>query len=46
MSGRQDIVGTHHEHPRLNLAFYGKRQMYGHLITVEVCVKGGTDERM
>ena len=46
VSGRQDVVGRHHEHARLDLRFDRQRHVHGHLVTVEVGVERDADERM
>ena len=44
VGGRKDVVGGHHEHPRLGLGLYGQRDVHGHLVPVKVRVVGGADE--
>ena len=46
VGGRQDVVGAHHEHAAFDLRFHGERDVYGHLVAVEVRVVGGADERV
>ena len=46
VGGMQDVVGRHHQHPRLELRFERQRHVHGHLVAVEVGVEGGADERM
>ena len=43
---RENVVGAHHEHAAFDLRFYGQGNVHGHLVTVEVRVIGGADERM
>ena len=40
----KDVVGAHHQNPRLHLAFDRQREVDCHLVAVEVGVKGGTDQ--
>ncbi len=42
----QDVVGRHHQHPRLELGFERQRHVHGHLVAVEVGVEGGAHQRM
>ena len=42
----EDVVGRHHQDAGLELGFQRQRHMDRHLITVEVGVEGGTDQRM
>jgi hypothetical protein len=44
--GREDVVGGHHEHPRLHLGLEGERDVNRHLVSVEVCVESGAHERV
>ena len=44
--GRQDVVGRHHQHARLELGFQRQRHVDRHLVAVEVGVEGGADQRM
>ena len=46
VSGRKNVVGAHEEHAAFDLRFHGKRDMHGHLVTVEVSVVRGADEGM
>ena len=46
VGGREDVVGAHHEHAAFDLRFHGKRDVHGHLVTVEVGVEGRANERM
>ena len=46
VGGMQDVVGRHHQHPRLELRFERQRHVHSHLIAVEVGVESRTDERM
>ena len=46
VGGRQDVVRRHHQCARFELRFDGQRHVHGHLVTVEVSVERGTDERM
>ena len=43
---RQDVVGRHHQHARLELGFQRQRHVDRHLVAVEVGVEGGADQRM
>src|SRR5690606_21187631 len=43
---RQDVVGRHHQRARFELGFQGQRHVNGHLVTVEVGVVRGTDQRV
>src|SRR5271154_3463888 len=45
-SGRQDVVGRHHERARLDLRFDRQRHVHRHLVTVEVGVVRDAYERM
>jgi hypothetical protein len=42
----QDVVGRQHQDPRLGLRLGGQRDVHGHLVTVEVRVERGADERV
>ena len=42
----QDVVGRHHQHPRLELRLGRERHVHRHLVAVEVGVEGGADQRM
>ena len=42
----EDVVGRHHQHPRLELRLKRERHVYGHLVTVEVGIEGGADQGM
>ncbi len=44
--GRQDVVRRHHERARFELRFERQRNVYGHLVAIEVRVERGADERM
>ena len=44
--GREDVVGRQHQLAALHLGLDRKRHVDGHLVTVEVRVVGGTDERV
>src|SRR5208283_2686798 len=46
ISRGKNIVGGHHEHPRLRLCFYGKRDVHSHLVPVKVGVVRGTNKRV
>ena len=48
LAGRrgQDVVAREHQHPRLGLRLGGQRQVDRHLVTVEVGVERGTDQRV
>ena len=46
LAGRQDVVGRHHQHARLELRLQRQRHVHGHLVAVEVGVEGGADQRM
>ena len=46
MRGRQNVAGAEHEHGRFHLGFRRKRNVHGHLVSVEVRVEGGADERV
>ena len=41
---RKNMVGGKHKYTRLGLGFGGKRQMYRHLIAVEVCIVRSTSQ--
>ena len=43
---RQDVVGRHHQRARFQLRFERQRHVHGHLVTVEVGVERGADQRM
>src|SRR3546814_1452849 len=43
---RQDVVGRHHQRARFELGFQRERHVDGHLVTVEVGVERGADQRM
>ena len=45
-SGREDVVRRKHQLAALQLSFHRKRDVDGHLVTVEVRVVSGTNERM
>ena len=40
----EDVVGGHHQHPRLELSFQGKRHVDRHLVAVEVGIERGADQ--
>jgi hypothetical protein len=42
----EDVVGRHHEDPRLHLRLDGERNVDRHLVPVEVGVEGEADQRM
>ena len=42
----EDVVGGHHQHPRLHLSLDGERDVDGHLVAVEVGVERGADQRV
>ncbi len=42
----QDVVGRHHEHAGLELAFQRQRHVHGHLVAVKIGVEGRADQRM
>ena len=44
--GREDVIRRHHQELALHDGFQGKRDVDGHLVTVEVRVVSGTDERV
>ncbi|CRR36469.1 hypothetical protein PAERUG_P54_1_London_24_VIM_2_04_13_02269 [Pseudomonas aeruginosa] len=46
VGGRQDVVGGHHQRARFQLGLEGQRNVDGHLVTVEVGVVRGTDQRV
>ena len=46
MSRRQDVVGRHHERPRLDLRLDREGHVHGHLVAVEVGVVRRAHERM
>src|SRR5262249_12337067 len=46
MRRREDVVGGHHERPRLDLRLDRERHVHRHLVAVEVGVVRGTHERM
>src|SRR5690606_35676361 len=43
---REDVVGRHHQRARFELGFQGQRHVNGHLVTVEVGVVRGADQRV
>ena len=43
---RQDVVGRHHQRARFQLRLERQRHVHGHLVTVEVGVERGADQRM
>ena len=42
--GEEDVVGGHHEAAGFQLGFERQRHVHGHLVTVEVSVKGRADQ--
>ena len=46
VGGRQDVVGRHHQRARFELGFQRQRHVNGHLVTVEVGVVRGADQRV
>ena len=46
VGGRQDVVGRHHQDARFQLRFDRQRHVNGHLVTVEVGVERGADQRV
>src|SRR5690606_19948801 len=46
VGGAEDVVGRHHQHARFQLRLKAQRDVYGHLVTVEVGVEGGADQRV
>src|SRR3990167_292746 len=44
--GFKQVRGGNHERTGFRLGLIGERNVHGHLITIEVRVEGGTDERM
>ena len=46
MSRMKQILIGHHEQPRFRLSFKGERNMYRHLIAVEVSIESRTNQRM
>ena len=46
MRRRKDIVRRHHQYARFDLSFERERYVNGHLVTVEVGIEGGTNQRM
>ena len=43
---REDVVRRQHQHAGFHLRFDGQRDVHGHLVTVEVRVVGGANERV
>ena len=43
---REDVVGGHHQHARLDLRLDRQRHVHRHLVAVEVRVVGDADQRM
>ena len=39
----EDVVGRHHQDPGLQLGLQGQRHVHGHLVAIEVGVKGSAD---
>src|SRR5690606_16648475 len=46
VGGRQHVVGGHHQRARFQLGFQRQRHVDGHLVTVEVSVVRGADQRV
>ena len=44
--GRQDVVRGQHQHAGFHLRFRRQRNVHGHLVTVEVGVERGADQRV
>ncbi len=44
--GRQDVVRGQHQYAGFDLRFRRQRNVHGHLVTVEVCVERGADQRV
>ena len=44
VSGRENVVGRHHQRTRFKLGFQRQRYVYGHLVTIEVSVERRTDQ--
>ena len=44
--GRQDVVGGQHQYAGFHLRLRRQRNVHGHLVTVEVCVERGADQRV
>ena len=42
----EDVVGAHHQHPRLHLSLDGERHVDRHLVAVEVGVERGAHQRV
>jgi hypothetical protein len=42
----EDVVGRHHQHAGLELRLQRQRHVHRHLVTVEVGVEGGADQRV
>jgi hypothetical protein len=40
------LLEDKHQHPRFDLRLDGQRHMHSHLVSVEVCVKSRTYQRM
>ena len=43
---REDVVGRHHQHRRLDLSLRRERNVHGHLVAVEIRVERRADERV
>ncbi len=43
---RKDVVRSQHQDRSFDLRFRAERDVHGHLVTVEVGVEGGADQRM
>src|SRR5690606_25431059 len=46
VGGRQDVVGGHHQRARFQLGLEGQRYVNSHLVTVEVGVVRGANQRV
>src|SRR3546814_3522350 len=44
--GREDVIGRHHQHARFQLRLKAQRNVHGHLVTIEVRVESGADQRV
>ena len=44
VGGVKDIVGTKHQHLSFENSLVTKRQVHGHLVTIEVGIEGGTSQ--
>ena len=45
-SRREDVVGRKHEQARLQLSFHGKRNVHGHLVSIEVSIVPRAHQRV